>query len=115
MSATDRYRQFFRRSPALLVALDRDGYFLDATDAWLERFGYGRDEIDGLRPQDLASEASLRRIVEDYLPLLRRAGQLSRVPVDLLTKTGGARRLPSERCDRTQRRWGPRWDPGRLR
>ncbi|MDH3417900.1 MAG: sigma 54-interacting transcriptional regulator [Gammaproteobacteria bacterium] len=88
MSATDRYQQFFRRSPALLVALDRDGYFVDATDAWLERFGYVRDEIDGLRPQDLASEASLRRIVEDYLPLLRRAGQLSRVPVDLLTKTG---------------------------
>lgn len=88
MSATNRYQQFFRRSPALLVALDPDGYFMDATDAWLKRFGYDRAEINSLRPQDLASEASLRRIVEDYLPLLRRAGQLSRVPVDLLTKTG---------------------------
>jgi len=88
MSATDRYQQFFRRSPALLVALDPDGYFIDATDTWLERFGYDRDELGGLRPQDLASEASLRRIVEDYLPLLRRAGRLSQVPVDLTTKTG---------------------------
>jgi PAS domain S-box-containing protein len=84
----DQYRQFFRRSPALLVALDPDGYFIDATDTWLERFGYRRDEIDGLRPQDLASEASLRRIVEDYLPLLRRTGHLSHVPLDMLTKTG---------------------------
>ncbi|NIW23533.1 MAG: PAS domain S-box protein [Gammaproteobacteria bacterium] len=88
MSTTDRYRQFFRSSPALLVALDPDGYFIDATDAWLDRFGYRRDEIAGLRPQDLASQASLRRIVEDYLPLLRRTGRLSRVPVDLLTKAG---------------------------
>ncbi len=88
MVATDRYRNYFRRSPALLVALDSDGYFIDATDAWLARFGYAREEIGSLRPQDLATEASLRRIVEDYLPLLRRAGQLSRVPVDLVTKSG---------------------------
>ena len=47
-----------------------------------------RDEIGGLRPQDLASETSLRRIVEDYLPLLRRTGRLSRVPLDMLTRTG---------------------------
>ncbi len=88
MTRENRYRTFFRRSPALLAALDPDGYFIDSTDAWLERFGYDRDELAGLRPQDLASEASLRRIVEDYLPLLRRAGRLNQVPVDLMTKTG---------------------------
>ena len=88
MDNQSRYQSLFRRSPALLVALDPDGYFLDATDAWLERFGYERSEIGRLRPQDLASEASVRRIVEDYLPLLRRAGKLNNVPVDLVTNAG---------------------------
>ncbi|HSG65129.1 MAG TPA: PAS domain-containing protein, partial [Gammaproteobacteria bacterium] len=88
MDASDAYRVFFRRSPAMLVALDRDGYFVDASDAWLARFGYSRAGIAGLRPQDLASEASVQRIVEDYLPLLRRAGYLNDVPVDVITRTG---------------------------
>jgi PAS domain S-box-containing protein len=88
VSESNRYRWFFHRSPALLVALDREGCFVDASDAWLRRFGYSRDEIVGLRPQDLTSEASVRRIVEDYLPLLRRAGRLDDVPVDLVAKTG---------------------------
>jgi PAS domain S-box-containing protein len=82
------HRWLFQRSPALLVALDPDGMFADASDAWLRRFGYDRDEIVGLRPQDLTSDASARRIVEDYLPLLRRAGHLDDVPIDLVAKSG---------------------------
>ncbi len=88
MAETNRYRWFFQRNPAFLVALDRDGCIVDASDAWLRRLGYDRDEIVGLRPQDLTSEASVRRIVEDYLPLLRRAGHLDDVPVDLMSNTG---------------------------
>ena len=90
MSTDDRYQWLFRKSPALSVALNKDGYFLDASDAWLTRFGYGRDELTALRPQDLSSPESARRIVEDYMPMLRRAGHLTDVPVELLTKTGEA-------------------------
>ena len=39
MSLADRYQWLFRKSPALSVSLDEDGYFLDASDAWLARFG----------------------------------------------------------------------------
>ena len=86
MSLEDRYQWLFRKSPALIVSLDEDGYFLDASDAWLKRFGYDREEITSLRPQDLGSEESARRIVEEHLPVLRRTGRLESVPVDLLTK-----------------------------
>ena len=84
----DRYRWLFRKSPVLTAALDGDGYFCDASDAWLERFGYTRDEMAHIRPQDLASPAAARRIVEDYVPLLRRTGRLHNVPVDVRTKSG---------------------------
>ena len=88
MSTDDRYQWLFRKSPALSVSLNEDGFFLDASDAWLTRFGYSRSELESLRPQDVSSPESARRIVEDYMPLLRRVGCLTDVPVELLTKAG---------------------------
>ena len=39
-----------------------------------------------MRPQDLASPEGAKRIVEEYLPVLRRTGRLAGVPVDLVTR-----------------------------
>lgn len=82
------YRPFFRMSPVLAVALNEEGFVLDATDAWLQRFGYARDEIHRLRARELSSPAVMQRIENDYLPLLRRTGRLNNVPVDLYTRSG---------------------------
>jgi PAS domain S-box-containing protein len=86
MAKQDEYQWLFRRSPALLVSLNEDGFFVDASDAWLRRFGYAREEITTMRPQDLASPEGAKRIVEEYLPLLRRTGSLAGVPIDLVTR-----------------------------
>jgi PAS domain S-box-containing protein len=88
MSLADRYQWLFRKSPALMVSLDEDGLCVDASDAWLARFGFRRDEIHTLRLQDLGSRESAERIEREYLPLLRRTGSVSHVPVDLQTKSG---------------------------
>ena len=82
------YRQLFRMSPVLAVAVDEDGFLVDASDAWLQRFGYTRADIARLRARELSSSAVSRRIENDYLPLLRRTGRLSDVPVDLRSATG---------------------------
>jgi len=83
----DEYQWLFRRSPALIVSLNQDGFFVDASDAWLRRFGFGREEIVNMRPQDLASPEGAKHIVEEYLPALRRTGRLEGVPVDLVTRS----------------------------
>jgi PAS domain S-box-containing protein len=88
MSIEDRYQWLFRKSPAMTVSLNEEGYMLDASDAWLRRFGYTRDEIANLRPQDLGSPETARRIVEEYMPVLRRTGRLDSVPVDIRAKNG---------------------------
>src|SRR5690606_16596974 len=41
-----------------------------------------------LRPQDLGSPETARRVNEEYLPLLRRTGRLDNVPFDMTTKNG---------------------------
>ena len=68
-----------------MLLLDEDGRILDASDAWLHRLGFDRAAVRGRRPQDFGSAESARRIVEEYLPLLRRTGRLDAVPVDLIT------------------------------
>ena len=88
MPLADRYRWLFRRSPSLLVALDKEGYFIDASDAWVERFGYTREELAQLRPHDLATPDSAALIEKEYLPMLRRRGRLEHAAIDLLTKSG---------------------------
>ena len=82
------YQPFFRMSPVLAVALNEEGSLLDASDAWLQRFGYTRDEIHRLCARELSSPAVTQRIENDYLPLLRRTGRLNNVPVDLYTRSG---------------------------
>jgi PAS domain S-box-containing protein len=86
MALEDRYQWLFRKTPALVVSLNEDGFFTDASDSWLRRFGWGREEIANMRPQDLASPDVSKRIVDEYLPVLRRTGRLEGVPVDLLTR-----------------------------
>jgi|KBSMisStandDraft_5_1062788.scaffolds.fasta_scaffold29009_3 PAS domain S-box-containing protein len=88
MSFEDTYQWLFRKSPALIAILNEDGFFLDASDAWLRRFDYSRDEITNVRPQDLGSPESAQRIAEEFMPVLRRTGRLNGVPVDLTTKKG---------------------------
>jgi PAS domain S-box-containing protein len=88
MPLADRYRWLFRRSPSLLVAYDQEGYFLDVSDAWVERFGYSREELSRLRPLNISSPESARLIEHEYLPLLRRTGRLENVPIELTAKSG---------------------------
>jgi len=71
-----------------MLLLDGQGRILDASDVWLRRFGYSRDEVLGKQPHTFSSPESARRIVEEYAPLLRRTGELEAVPVDLLTREG---------------------------
>ncbi|HUF73350.1 MAG TPA: sigma 54-interacting transcriptional regulator [Gammaproteobacteria bacterium] len=88
MPLADRYRWLFRRSPTLLVAFDKEGYFIDVSEAWIERFGYSREELAQLRPHDLATPESAALIEKEYLPMLRRRGRLEHAAIDLSTKTG---------------------------
>lgn len=88
MPLADRYRWLFRRSPALLVALDKGGYFMDASDAWVNRFGYSREELLEMRPLNLASPESAVMIEREYLPMLRRTGRLENMPIEIITKAG---------------------------
>ena len=72
----------------MVTLMDRDGRFVEVTDEWVRRTGYTREEMHGLRPEDIATPASAERIREEHLPRFRRTGRLDQVPVQFFAKDG---------------------------
>lgn len=93
MPVPEPYRTLFRRLPVLAALLDQDGRFIDVSDAWAARTGYGREDIRGRRPEDLATPDSAQRIREEHRPHLRRTGRLDNAPVEFLTADGATLEL----------------------
>mgnify|MGYP001814225225 FL=1 len=81
MITVDRYVQLFRNLPVLACRMDAEGRILDATEAFVVRLGLDRETLVGRRPEELATEASARRIREEHLPMFRRTGRLDNVPI----------------------------------
>jgi PAS domain S-box-containing protein len=81
---------FLRSLPVLVSVMDGEGRFMDASDALLNRLGYAREELQGRRPEEIATAASAKRIRDEHLPRFRRIGRLDSVPVEFFTKSGHA-------------------------
>ncbi len=79
----------FRSLPALATLTDGEGRITTVTDAFAKRLGYSPEELCGMRPEELATEASARRIREEHLPRFRRTGRLEHVPVAFRDRSGG--------------------------
>ena len=88
MSQVDDYQWLFRKAPAMATAIDEDGKYLDVNDAFVERLGYTREEMIGRGPEDFVTDASARRIREEFRPALRRTGKLENKPISFITTTG---------------------------
>ena len=68
---------------------DGDGLLLRQADRVAAQFGAAaREEMLGRQPTDFMTEASARRIVEEFRPALRRIGRLDNKPVSFVAKSG---------------------------
>ena len=85
-SQLDHYQQLFRRLPMMGAAIDENGYFLDFSDVFLQRLGYSRDELTGLRPVDIATPETAHRIETELIPQMRRAGEVHDMHVSFIAK-----------------------------
>ncbi|MFW2405233.1 MAG: sigma 54-interacting transcriptional regulator [Gammaproteobacteria bacterium] len=88
MPTRDRYTWLFQHLPVVASMMDEDGLFTDVSDAWIKRLGYGRDELYGRSPMDIATPGSAKLIREEHMPAFRRTGQLDHVPVEFVASSG---------------------------
>lgn len=88
MALFQDYQWLFRKAPAMATSIGDDGRYLDVNDALLARLGYQRDEMIGRRPSEFVTPESARRIVDEFLPALRRTGKLENKPIEFVAKSG---------------------------
>jgi len=86
--ANFKYRELYRSTPAMLHTVDGDGNIVTATDHWLQKMGYRREEVVGRPIMDFFTEAERKRFAEGHLQELLEQGDFNNEPRQVLTRDG---------------------------
>jgi len=83
-----KYRQLYRSTPAMLHTVDANGCIITATDHWLQKMGYTREEVLGRPVMDFYSEEERRRFAAGQLQELISGGEFTNEPRQMVTRSG---------------------------
>jgi PAS domain S-box-containing protein len=86
--ANFKYRELYRSTPAMLHTVDGDGNVVTATDHWLQKMGYRREEVVGRPIMDFFTEAERKRFAEGHLQELLDRGDFNNEERQVVTKDG---------------------------
>ena len=91
-SNEEKYRQLFERTPLAYQSLDEDGCILEVNHAWIDSFGYSREEVIGRNIKDFLTPDSQQTLSQQF-PILKETGSVSGVDFTLLNKNGTTTRV----------------------
>jgi len=83
-----KYRQLYRAMPAMLHTVDVEGRVVTATDHWLQKMGYTRDEVVGRSIMEFYSKADRKRLAAGGLQDVISGGEFSNEERQMVTKSG---------------------------
>lgn len=86
--SSERYRTFYKKTPALLHSIDANGRLVSVSDHWLETFGYAKDEVIGRKSTDFLTQDSQQYAHDHVLPEFFRNGCIANVPYQFVAKDG---------------------------
>ncbi|MBW1700292.1 MAG: PAS domain S-box protein [Deltaproteobacteria bacterium] len=81
-------RHLFRKIPAMLYSIDRQGRLIDVSDHWLEVMGYKRSEVIGKKSTDFLTEESRQLAQKNRLPKFYKLGFARDIPYQIVKKNG---------------------------
>jgi len=85
----ERFRQLFDKAPLGYQSLDVDGRFIEVNEAWLDAFGYPRDEVIGKWFGDFLAPEDVQPFRERF-PVFRAEGKIH-AEFHMLHKNGSRR------------------------
>jgi len=83
-----RAQALYQNAPVMLHSVDAQGHLLAVSDHWLARLGYSRAEVLGRLITDFFAAESGRRAWAQEIPALLASGQCTRVPYEMVCKSG---------------------------
>ncbi|WP_414620618.1 PAS domain S-box protein [Calothrix sp. CCY 0018] len=86
-NSEERFRSLYLRTPVMLHSMDKDGKIIDASNYWLDKLGYERQEVIGKKFISFLTCES-RSFAEVILPEFFRNGSCWDIPYQFVCKNG---------------------------
>jgi PAS domain S-box-containing protein len=86
--ANFKYRDLYRKTPAMLHTVDGEGKIVTATDHWLQKLGYRRDEVIGRPITDFFTESDREAYAGGRLQELLQQGDFNNEERRVVTNDG---------------------------
>ena len=83
-----RYRALYKKTPAMLHSIDKNGRLIDVSNRWLEIMGYGRSEVIGRKSTEFLTPKSRKFAEQIALPNFFQTGSAENVPFQFVKKNG---------------------------
>jgi len=86
--SSNKYRQFYHSTPAMMHSIDVSGSIVNVSNYWLEKMGYTEQEVLGKKSTDFLTEKSAKYAKEIILPQYFKTESCKNVPYEFLKKNG---------------------------
>ncbi|HYA73045.1 MAG TPA: PAS domain S-box protein, partial [Roseiarcus sp.] len=83
-----KLERWFTVTPAMLQSIDEAGRLIGASDAWLAKLGYKREEVIGRLSSDFLTPQSREHAIKNILPEFFRSGRCENVEYQMVAKDG---------------------------
>ncbi len=83
-----KLERWFTVTPAMLQSIDEAGRLVGASDAWLAKLGYKREEVIGRLSSDFLTPESREHATKNVLPEFFRRGHCENVEYQMVAKDG---------------------------
>ncbi len=83
----ERFRLLYENAPLGYQSLDEDGFFLEVNQAWLDTFGYSREDVIGKWFGDFLSPA-YQELFKTAFSCFKASGEIHRVELEVMRKDG---------------------------
>jgi PAS domain S-box-containing protein len=87
-ASEQRYKSLYHDTPVMMHSIDDDARLVAVNDHWLLTTGYERDEVLGRRVTDFMPEELRRKVLDEYIPGLRREQSVRNIEVQFVKKNG---------------------------
>lgn len=87
LEAESKFELLFKQAPLSYQSLDKNGYFIDVNDTWLDTLGYSQEEVKGKRFEDFLTPESAEKF-ETHLFKFKLKGKVQGVEFEAIRKDG---------------------------
>jgi len=83
-----QFRELYKRTPAILHSIDRQGRLVSVSNEWLRVLGYSHGEVIGRLSTDFLTPESRRKAMESYLPRFWSTNEARDLDYQMVAKDG---------------------------